>query len=96
MTGHWEQYDVLALPTTPMKANRYEPDQDVAGTLSEGWKMVNNTAPFNMTGHPALSIPCGKSNGLPVGLMLVGRHFDDATLFRVAHAFEQHANWETL
>ena len=91
-----EQYDVLALPTTPMKANRYEPDQDVAGILSEGWKMVNNTAPFNMTGHPALSIPCGKSNGLPVGLMLVGRHFDDATLFRVAHAFEQHTNWETL
>ncbi len=91
-----EQYDVLALPTTPMKANRYVPDQDVAGMLSEGWKMVNNTAPFDMTGHPALSIPCGKSDGLPVGLMLVGKHFDDATLFRAAHAFEQHANWETL
>ena len=49
-----------------------------------------------MTGHPAISIPCGKSNGLPVGLMLVGKHFEDATLLRAAHAFEQHVNWETL
>ena len=91
-----EQVDVLAMPTTPVKANRYEPDLDVEGIISKGWRMVDNTAPFDMTGHPAISIPCGKSNGLPVGLMLIGRHFDDATLFRMADAFEQHVNWETL
>ena len=91
-----DQVDVLALPTTPMKAHRYEPDADIRGTVSQGWNMVNNTAPFNMTGHPAISIPCGKSHGLPVGLMLVGRHFDDATLLRAAHAFEQHVSWESL
>ncbi len=45
-----------------------------------------------MTGHPALSIPCSKSDGLPVGLMLVGRHFDDGTLLQTAHAFEQHVD----
>ena len=58
--------------------------------------MLENTAPFNMTGHPAITIPCGKSNGLPIGLMLVGRHFEDATLFQAADAFEQHTDWETL
>ena len=91
-----EEYDVIAMPTTPMKANRYEPDLGTAGIISKGWQMVTNTAPFDMSGHPAISIPCGKSNGLPVGLMLVGKHFDDATLFRAAHAFEQHTNWESL
>ena len=91
-----EQVDVLALPTTPMKAHRYEPDIDIKGLITHGWNMLDNTAPFDMTGHPAISIPCGKSNGLPVGLMLVGKHFDDASLFRAAHAFEQHVNWETL
>jgi amidase len=58
--------------------------------------MLNNTAPFDMTGHPAITVPCGKSDGLPVGLMLVGKHFDDGTLLRAAHAFEQHVKWETL
>ncbi len=74
-----EQFDVLAMPSTPMKAHRYEPGLGTQGVIAHGWDMLDNTAPFNMTGHPAISIPCGKSDGLPVGLMLVGRHFDDAT-----------------
>ena len=91
-----EEVDVLALPTAPMKAHRYDPDIGIQGLISHGWDMIGNTAPYDMTGHPALSIPCGKSNGLPVGLMLVGRHFDDASLFRVAHAFERHVDWEAI
>ncbi|MFQ6029191.1 MAG: amidase, partial [Dehalococcoidia bacterium] len=90
------EVDLLAMPTTPMKAHRYEPDIDIKGLITHGWDMLSNTAPFDMTGHPAISIPCGKPNGLPVGLMLVGRRFDDATLFRFAHSFEQQVNWETL
>ena len=89
-----EQVDMLAMPTTPMRAHRYDPDIDIKGSINHGWSMGQNTAPFNMTGHPAISIPCGKSDGLPVGLMLVGKHFDDGTLLRVAQAFEQHADWE--
>ena len=46
------------------------------------------TAVFDATGHPALSVPCGMSNGLPVGMMLVGRHFDDATVLRAGHAYQ--------
>ena len=90
------QVDILAMPTTPVKAHKHEPDLDTRGIIAHGWDMLGNTAPFDMTGHPAINIPCGKSDGLPVGLMLVGRHFDDATLFRAAQAFEQHVNWETL
>ena len=82
------QYDVLAMPTTPMKAHKHDPSSDTAGVLSHAWDMLGNTAPFNMTGHPGISIPCAKSNGLPVGLMLVGRHFDDARLLQAAHAFD--------
>ena len=91
-----EQVDLLAMPTTPMKAHRYIPNLGPGDTVSHGWNMLSNTAPFDMTGHPAISIPCAKSGGLPVGLMLVGRSFDDATLFQAAHAFEQHVDWETL
>ena len=50
---------------------------------------LHNTAPFDVTGHPALSVPCAVSEGRPVGLMLVGRRFDDATVLRVGHAYEQ-------
>ena len=92
-----EQVDVLAMPTIPMKAHKHEPGlSQLQAMISHSMDIGANTGPFDWSGHPALSIPCGKSNGLPVGLMLVGRHFDDATLFRAAHAFEQHVNWETL
>jgi amidase len=90
-----EQFDILAMPTTPMKAHRYVPDIGVEGLLEHGFSMGENTAPFNMTGHPAISIPCAKSAGLPVGLMLVGKRFDDATILTAASAFEQQVDWET-
>ena len=46
--------------------------------------MIANTAPFDITHHPAMSVPCGMVDGLPVGLMLVGRHFDEMTIYRAA------------
>ena len=91
------QFDVLAMPTTPMTAHRNDANGNPHAVLSHGWDMLANTAPFDMTGHPAISIPCGKTaEGLPVGLMLVGRPFDDATVLRAAHAFEQSADWQTI
>jgi amidase len=51
--------------------------------------MIPNTAPFDVTGHPAMNVPCAMSAGLPVGMMLVGRHADEATILRVADAFER-------
>jgi amidase len=55
--------------------------------------MQQNTCPFDVSGHPALTVPCGKVNGLPVGVMLVGRHFDEETLIRAAQALEQAGDW---
>jgi amidase len=92
------QLDILALPTTPMKAHRYNADYgangDRQGLITHGWNMVGNTFPFNLTGHPALTIPCAKSDGLPVGFMLAGRKFDESTLFKVGRAFEQGIDWQ--
>ena len=51
--------------------------------------MIPNTAPFDISGHPAISVPAGLADGLPVGMMIVGKRFDDATCLRVAHAFER-------
>jgi amidase len=51
-------------------------------------EMTPNTAAFNVTGHPAISVPCALSDGLPVGMMLVGRFFEESTLLRVTHACE--------
>ena len=51
--------------------------------------MVANCPPFNVTGHPALSINAGFSDGLPVGVMIVGRKFDEATVLNVAYAYEK-------
>ncbi len=48
-----------------------------------------NSCPFNLTGHPAISVPCAEVLGLPVGMMLVGRRWEDATVLRAAHAFEE-------
>lgn len=82
------EVDVLAMPTTPMKPPRID---DAAY-----YSMIPNTAPFDLTGHPSLSVPCAKSNGLPVGLMLTGRHFEDSTLLRLAHAYEKSVDWQKV
>ena len=83
------QVDLLLLPTTPMKATRVPAQEaSISERIAHCWEMNANTCPFNLTGHPALSIPCGTSEDRPVGMMLVGRHFDEALLYRVAHALE--------
>jgi len=58
--------------------------------------MLPNTAPFDVTGHPSMSIPCGMSQGLPIGLMLTGKHYNESTIYRAAHAFEQLGDWRTF
>jgi amidase len=91
------EVDLLLLPTTPMKAPPLPPeDAGVERVFAEAVRMVGNTQPFDHTHHPAMSIPCGTSDGLPVGMMLVGRAFEESTIYRAAHAFEQHADWRRL
>ena len=86
------RYDLLLMPTLPMKATKLPPaDAGPAENIARGFEMLPNTCPFDATGHPAISIPCGWSDGLPVGLQLIGKHWDEATIYRAAHAFEQAA-----
>ncbi|WP_265111795.1 amidase [Halosolutus halophilus] len=84
-----EDVDVLALPTTPQTAHEVTPDLTRLEAIDRALNMLENTAPFDVTGHPALSIPAGTADGLPVGLMLVGERFDDATVLESARAFER-------
>ena len=89
-------YDLLLMPAARMLTSRIPgPDAGVIETMTHCWEAIGNTAPFNVSGHPAISIPCGLGDGgRPIGLMLVGRHFDEMTIYRAAHAFEQSCNWE--
>jgi amidase len=92
-----ERYDLLLMPTTPVTARPFpRQDADMAEYLLRGLEMIGITAPFDLTHHPAISIPCGLDDGLPVGLMLVGRHFEEQTIYRAAHAFEQSVDWKRL
>lgn len=90
------QYDLLLMPTTVATAARNPGSQQGGGDaeiMAAAFGNTLNTCQFNATGHPAISIPCGRIDGLPVGLMLVGRHYAEKTIYRAAHAFEQSTDW---
>jgi amidase len=91
------RYDLLLMPTLPMKATPI-PDQNAPLALycQRAFEMLPNTCPFDVTGHPAMSIPCGMSQGLPIGMMLTGKHYNESTVYRAAHAFEQLGDWRTF
>ncbi len=91
-----KEFDALAMPTVPVLPFKYDPDSSWVDRIARNDQISLNTGPFNATGHPALSVPCGKVNGLPVGLMLIGKHFQDATLLKIAHAFEKNVDWESI
>ena len=83
------EVDLLLMPTTPiLPALLPAADAPLALRMAAAGNMTANTAAFDVSGHPALSLPCGSEGQLPIGAMLVGRHFDDGTLLRAAHAFE--------
>ncbi|GGG16567.1 amidase [Rhodococcoides trifolii] len=87
--GALQRFDVLLTPTTPQTAQPLPDPAASAGTsIQAAIEMSANTTPFNITHHPALSVPCGRVDGLPVGMQLIGRHFDEATLYRVGRALE--------
>ena len=91
-----EDVDLLLLPTVPMKAQPIPPaDCPLELTVRRAFEMVGNTCPFN-AGLPAMSVPCGLVDGLPVGMMLVAAPHQEATIYRAAHAFEHHADWKSL
>ena len=91
------RYDLLLLPTVPMKATPLPPaNASLKLYVQRALEMLGNTCPLDVTGHPAMSVPCGMSNGLPIGLQLVAKHWDESTIYRAAHAFEQAGDWRNF
>jgi amidase len=90
-------YDVLMMPTTPMQATPLPgPGASPAQVVTRALEMITNTAPFDISHHPAMAVPCGMSDGLPVSMMLIAKHFDEPTIYRAAYAFEQSGDWTTM
>jgi len=87
-----EPCDLLLLPTTVTQASRLPASPEELTDehiITDLFGTSGNTCQFDATGHPALTMPCDMRGGLPVGMMLVAKHFDEPTLYRAAFAFEQ-------
>lgn len=92
-----DTYDLLVMPTVPIIAQPHpKPGCSITEYIAGALEMIGNTAPQDITGHPAMSIPCGLVDGLPVGLMLVAKHYAEGTIYQAAAAFEAAVNWRTL
>ena len=86
----FEKFDILLLPTTPIPAPPIEGTQAIEAAR----QLTRFTAPFNLAGLPALSVPCGfTSENLPIGLQIIARHWGEAKALRAGHAFEQMTEW---
>jgi aspartyl-tRNA(Asn)/glutamyl-tRNA(Gln) amidotransferase subunit A len=87
----FEVYDILLMPTTPVVAPPIAgPDAVELARL-----LTRYTAPFNLTGLPAITMPCGfTAQGLPVGLQMVAKPWAEAQLMRAAYTYEQATDWQ--
>lgn len=89
----FQSYDIILGPTVPTTAFR------IGEQVGDPLTMYLNdilTIPVNLAGVPAISVPCGLADGLPVGLQLIGKALGEATVLRAAHAFEQHTEHHKL
>ena len=86
----FDEYDVLILPTTPIPAPMLEGENAV----ERARQLTRFTAPFNLTGLPALTVPCGfTKEGLPIGLQIISRAWNEAGVLRAGYAFQQVTDW---
>ena len=84
------RYDFLILPATPIPA----PPIVGTGAIEAARQLTRFTSPFNLAGLPALSVPCAfTADGLPLGLQIVAKHWDEASLLKAAYTFEQATEW---
>ena len=93
-----DDVDILAGPTEPITAPEILAPKVLAGEQEIGvvGALTQYTRPYNINGFPAISVPCGFSNtNMPIGLQLAGKPFDEMTVLRAAHAYEQASNWHT-
>lgn len=88
----FEESDILITPTAPTAAFGIG---EIAGDPFQMKLSDVCTIPVNLAGIPAMSLPCGFSNGLPIGMQIIGRAFDEETIFRAAYTFEQSTDFHT-
>ena len=90
MRDYFNRYDLFLCPTAPMTAFPHGQDEvRIEDETLVGRHTLRLTLPWDLTGSPAISVPFGWSaEGLPIGVQLVGRHFDELTLLRAARALE--------
>jgi Asp-tRNA(Asn)/Glu-tRNA(Gln) amidotransferase A subunit family amidase len=96
--GIFDDFEVLVTPATPIPApNLKELQQDMDLLRPRELLLLRNTRPFNVWGLPAISVPCGfTSEGLPVGVQIAGRRWQESTVLRVAQAYEQMTGWKSV
>ena len=88
----FDQYDLLITPTTPVAA----PPIDGPDAVEQAALLTRFTAPFNLTGLPAISVPCGFTDeDLPIGVQLVSRSWQEVKILQAAHAYERATTWHT-
>jgi Asp-tRNA(Asn)/Glu-tRNA(Gln) amidotransferase A subunit family amidase len=93
-----QEVDAIVVPTVPVPSPPIGAEYvDVDGKqIAVRAALVGMNRPANFTGHPAISVPCGFTrDGLPVGLQLIGRSFDESTLLRIAFAYERAHDWRS-
>src|SRR5207237_9982432 len=89
----FEEYDAVVGPTSPTVSF------PIGAKIQDPLAMYLNdlfTIPTSLAGLPGVSVPAGMAGGLPVGLQIIGKALDEATVLRIAHAFEQSTSWHTL
>src|SRR5690606_14941649 len=88
----FEKYDCIIGPTTPTTA--YKIGEQIKDPMTLYAKDIT-TVPVNLAGLPAISVPCGfhPENNMPIGMQIIGKHFDEATVYRVADAYEEQTGY---
>lgn len=99
----FEKYDILVMPTTPVVAPRHGKRELPLDSLKPSMGLTINTAIFNVTGHPALSIPVGFAPAkednqimLPVGMQIVGGLWQEEKILRAGHVWDTHFDWKKM
>ena len=89
----FREVDLLLMPTATHFAHRHLPNLELSERVLRGWSMIGNTPQFNLSGHPALSMPAAEVDGLPVGLMVVGKPSSEDLILKFARTYEMNYGW---
>eukprot|EP01016_Furgasonia_blochmanni_P013745 TRINITY_DN17061_c0_g1_i2.p1 TRINITY_DN17061_c0_g1~~TRINITY_DN17061_c0_g1_i2.p1 ORF type:complete len:247 (+),score=63.07 TRINITY_DN17061_c0_g1_i2:60-743(+) len=92
-----KEYDVLIMPSVPVRATPLPAEGcSFDEYMAAGLTGLTNTSACNITGHPAINLPVAKIDDRPIGMMIIGRHFEEATILKAAYAWEQANDWRKI